>query len=233
MAAVLACGEGAVLSHGSAAAAWKIRGTGAAIIDLTVPGDGGRRVRGLRVHRDRLDPADVTTLGGSAVPITTPSRTLVDLAATLASPRQVERALDEAHALKLLDHRELTAAIGRAHRGARALTAVLAGHIPGTTRTRSGLEEAFVRLCRAHDLPQPLVNQKVGRMTVDFLWPDRRLVVETDGADYHDLPQLQERDRRRDALLTRWRYTVLRVPEDRLEREPDAVAADVRAALRG
>ena len=230
LAAVSACGEGAVLSHRSAAAAWKIRPLGDVLpIDVTVAGSAGRKRRGIVAHRDRLDRRDVTALG--AIPITTPSRTLVDVAAAARSDRQIEKALDEARYRGLLDRRTLDAAMDRATFGVRALGRVLSSHDPGSTRTRSGLEEAFLALIRAAALPLPLVNVKVGRMTVDFLWPEGRVIVETDGDRYHDTPSRRARDARRDALLRRWRYQVIRVSQTDLRDRALAVTQLVTSAL--
>lgn len=229
LAAVLACGDGAVLSHASAAAAWRIRPPKAGgTVDVTVPGDAGRKRAGIRAHRVRLHPEDVTTL--AAIRITTPSRTLIDLATTYSS-RQIEQALDETRYLRLLDRTALDAAMARASRGARALERVLADHVAGTTRTRSNLEEAFLALIRSAALPQPVVNAKVGRMTVDFLWSTQRVIVETDGHAYHDSPRRRRRDARRDALLRSWRYDVIRVAEADLRERPLAVIGLVASAL--
>jgi uncharacterized protein (DUF1697 family)/very-short-patch-repair endonuclease len=229
LAAVLACGEGAALSHVSAAAAWGIRRTNAVLIDVTATGDKGRKVRGLRIHRNRLHLADTTLLDG--IRITTPSRTLVDLAATLRTDRLLERAFDEAHILELLDHAAVAEISARTRNGRRRLRRVLATHTAGTTATASGLEEAFLALTRAANLPAPLVNHRIGRMRVDFLWPQERLVVETDGGRYHRTPTQRAADRRRDALLTKWRYHVLRIPGDEIDEDPEAVRATVHAAL--
>jgi len=184
--------------------------------------------RALRIHRVRLDQHEITSLHG--VRITTPSRTLVDLAASL-SARQLERALDEAQILGLVDLDLLTASALRTTRGGRSLAMTLARHQPGTTATRSGLEETFLALCRTARIPQPSVNVKVGRMTVDFLWTAERIVVETDGSRYHGSATRKERDRRRDALLRRWGYQVLRVTDVELEHQPDVVLGRVRAVV--
>jgi very-short-patch-repair endonuclease len=229
MAAVLACGEGAVLSHGSAAVAWELRPSGSAWIDVSVPSAAGRaKRRPLRIHRTRLHPADVTVL--DAIPITTPARTLADLAATL-TPRQLERALDEAEILKLLDMRALEDAMTRIRNGRKRLRATLNTHTAGTTATRSGLEERFLALCRNHEIPQPLVNQRIQELTVDFLWPATRLVVESDSMEFHGTLRGMERDRRRDAYLARLGYRTLRFTSSQVTREPATVAATLTAAL--
>lgn len=94
-----------------------------------------------------------------------------------------------------------------------------------------GDDRHLERACRAAHLPPPLVNHPVGRMSVDFLWPDRRVIVETDGGPYHRTPTQRDRDRRRDALLTKWHYTVLRLPDTEINKDPTAIATALHAAL--
>jgi very-short-patch-repair endonuclease/predicted transcriptional regulator of viral defense system len=230
MAATLACGDGAVLSHASAAALWEIRPT-SGVVHVTVPTAGGRRRPGLCVHRDpALGAEEITTRAG--IPVTTVARTLLDLAGTLPA-RALHRALDEAAVTRRLDLSRLDALLERhaGHHRAAKLRAALDSHRPGTTLTRSELEERFLALCRAHELPQPAVNAAVARLEVDFLFAAARLVVETDGWRFHGTRAAFERDRRRDATLTLAGYRALRFTHRQLEREPDAVAATVAAAL--
>jgi len=200
--AVLACPDGSVASHLSATAVWRLRDVDPEVIDITVPARSGKRRKGLRVHRPRrLAAADVTR--HRDVPVTAIPRTLIDLA-EVVSTRSLERMLEEAQYLRLLAQQEVDEALER-HRGragAARLRAALRSHVPGTTRTRSPLEEAFYVLVREAGLPQPEVNAKLGSYTVDFLWREARLAVETDGATSHDRPTQRERDSRRDAWLT-------------------------------
>ena len=232
MAAVLAGGPGAALSHASAAALWEIRATAAARIDVTVP-RGGRQARpGLRIHRPRtLLPDEVTTHHG--IPVTTTSRTILDLAAALTR-RQLERALDQAEITGLFDLTSL-GAVARAHaghHGAGKLERALQAHTPGTTLTRSELEERMLHLCRAHDLPTPRVNATVAGLEVDFLYTAHRLVVETDGWRYHRTRRAFERDHERDATLARAGYRTLRFTHRQLAADPRTVARTLAAALR-
>jgi hypothetical protein len=97
------------------------------------------------------------------------------------------------------------------HRGASRLLASLDTHIPGTTLTRSELEERFLALCRDHDLPRPLVNHPVAGRERDFVFAAQRLVVETDSWRHHDTRESFEDDRHRDAILLRAGYRTLRV----------------------
>jgi very-short-patch-repair endonuclease len=231
LAAVLACGPDAALSHASAAALWGLRRSDAVIIDVTVPRTGARSRPGLRIHRPRV-LAREETITEDGIAVTTPARTLLDLAATLRE-RELHRALDQAEIRELTDYPAL-AAMAHAHaghRGAAKLARALREHYAGTTLTRSELEELFLALCREHGLPRPAVNAHVGTLEVDFLFPRERLVVETDGWRFHGHRAAFERDRRRDAQLTRAGYRTLRFTHRQIVTEPQAVAATVAGAL--
>jgi very-short-patch-repair endonuclease len=222
MAAVLACGPGTVLSHGSAALHWGLPWRETQRIDVTVPTPGGRgRRRLVIVHRARLEPGERTTKDG--IPVTSPSRTLIDLA-DYGKRRSVERALDEAAYLRL-DLTDLRPRQGR--RGSGVLADLLARHDPGTTRTRSVMEERFLALCRDHRLPQPQVNTDIEGYGADFAWPAQRLIVETDGHGAHGTRRAFERDRLRDADLVAAGWRVVRITYRRLLAQPEAVAAQL------
>jgi predicted transcriptional regulator of viral defense system len=169
MAAVLACGPGAALSHASAAALWEIRPSSATRVDVSVRGAGGRAKRPrIRVHRAPSLRADEIT-EHQAIRVTTPARTLLDLAAQLPR-RALERALDQAAITDLFDLAALSAVV-RAHegeRGAAALSKALEQHAPGTTPTKSELEELMLAVCDDHGLQRPLVNAWVEGLEVDF-----------------------------------------------------------------
>jgi predicted transcriptional regulator of viral defense system len=231
MAAVLACGPRAVLSHASAAALWELRAGAAARTDVTVPGTGGRRERPrVRIHRARDLDGQTTTNDG--IPVTTPERTILDLAATLQR-RRLERLVDRAETARLTDVASLDA-LARAqdrHRGAAKLRAALGTHTPGTTLTRSGLEERFLALCRDSGLPQPLVNETVAGLEVDFFFVDARLVIEADSWQHHRTRSAFERDRRRDATLARAGYRTLRMTHAQLTDEPGVVVDTLISAL--
>jgi very-short-patch-repair endonuclease len=227
IAAVLSCGPGAALSHIAAAILWGLLKERGPRIDVTVPRGGQRRRRGVViVHRSALPEADITTNDG--IPVTTPARTLIDLADVLTR-RQLERALDEAAYLRL-DLSGLQPRPGR--RGSGVLASVLAEHLPGTTRTRSELEERMLNLCDRFRLPTPEVNAAIEGYEVDFLWRSQRLIVETDGWAAHGTRRAFERDRRRDADLTAAGWRVVRISYARLEREPEWVAERIAKALR-
>jgi very-short-patch-repair endonuclease len=182
LAAVLACGEGAVLSHHSAAALWGISPKGSGLVHVTLPGSNGRRRRrGIVVHRSRtLISADVARRRN--IPVTTQARTLSDL-----------------------------------------------GY--GPEPTRSGLERAFLRLCRAHRIPKPEVNVRIGPYRVDFLWRDAALVVEVDSYRYHSDRATFESDRIRDRELSRRGLDVLRYADRELGGDGRAVASSLHAHL--
>lgn len=211
-AAVLAAGDGAVLSHRSAAALWKLSPfENQAVVDVTIPTRAGRKRRaGLRIHRPRRFQLDETT-DHEGIPVTTPSRTLLDLAAVV-SRRRLERAIDEAARLRLCDHDDLLRIIFDSPRraGSRRLKAVLSMHQIGSTLTRSELEERFLALCRRRALPRPEVNASVLDLTVDFFWPDAGVAVELDGLGSHGTRAAFQRDRDRDSRLAANGYRTLR-----------------------
>jgi very-short-patch-repair endonuclease len=208
-AAALALGPGAVVSHRSAAALWRMIPATAGSIDLTLPGDAGRKRRaGIRVHRSSTLVAGVTTRR-NAVPLTKPARTLRDLHRTVPQPvfrRAVRRALD----LRLISNGDLHG---------------------DPDLTRSELERLFLNLCRRHRLPQPEVNARLGPYEVDFLWRDRALIVETDGFRHHASRAAFESDRGRDAELQRLDFRVLRFTYRQVTEERSAVVAALRSLL--
>jgi len=231
MAAVLASGDDAVLSHATAAAAWDLRPIGTGAIHITVPGDPGRKRRaGIRVHRSTtLEPHDTTT--HRSIPITTPVRTLIDLAATLKG-RPLEHSLDVADQRGLVDFAELAERIAArpGRPGSPSLRAVLSLYAAGTF-TRSELEERFFALCDHHGLPRPTSNTCIEGEEVDFVWRDARLIVEVDGYRYHRSPSAFEDDRERDVTLTLAGWTVLRFTWAQVTGRPGWVAAAVSERL--
>jgi very-short-patch-repair endonuclease len=231
LAAVLACGPSAVLSHAAAGALWGLRPSAATIVDVTVPGGGGRsRRNGIRIRRARSLDGQTTTKAG--IPVTTPGRTILDLAAGL-DRRGIERLLDRAENLRLGDSIPL-AALARAHtghRGANKLVKALQDHAPGTTLTKSHLEERFLKLCRDANLPEPVVNDCVEALEADFVFAANRVLVETDSWEHHKSRGSFERDRRRDAIHAAAGWRTLRFTHRQIEHEPDTVADALTAAL--
>jgi Protein of unknown function (DUF559)/Transcriptional regulator, AbiEi antitoxin len=224
MAAVLACGEGAALSHFSAAVLWGILEGGGQDIHVTAEGD--RRCRGVVVHQAPLQGERVRHLG---IVVTTPARTIVDLADVVSRRRVLERAIDEADYLRL-DWKGAAPRHGR--RGYGLLSSVLAAHEPGTTRTLSELEEIFLAFCDGWGIPRPEVNVVIEGYLCDFVWREQRVIVETDGSQAHGTHRARERDPIRDADLQIADWRVIRITSVRLYRQPEAVADQLRRLLR-
>jgi Protein of unknown function (DUF559) len=234
MAAVLACGDHAVLSHRSAAALWDLRADNRARTDVTLPGKSARSRPGIGVHRSTpLRDADVTTHDG--IPCTSVARTLLDLAEVI-DRRGLERAIEQAEVLRIFDLRAVEDVLGRAdgrrgggRRGAKRLRAVLAD-LGEPALTASALEERFLAICRGAGLPAPEVNVWLDiddepAIKADFLWRRARLVVETDGWGAHGTRQAFERDRRRDQRLRLAGFEPVRFTRRQIVREPARVGA--------
>ncbi len=193
MAAVLVCGEGAVLSHRTAAELWGVCPRGG--VEVTVPTGRTPRRPGIVVHRATLAAGHRTLR--HAIPVTTPARTLVDVSPYL--PRDhLERAVNEADRLDLIDPERLRESLGElgGTRGVAKLRTLLDRRT--FTLTDSALERRFKPIARAAGLSEPLTQQWVNGFRVDFFWPDLGLVVETDGLRYHRTPAQQSRAQVRD-----------------------------------
>jgi very-short-patch-repair endonuclease len=220
MAAVLACGEGAVLSHRSAAALWGFRPAWRGPVDVTAPGQPRPRGR-ITLHRKHLDAREVRRREG--VPVTAPARTLLDVAG-LISRRDLEQAVEEAQVLKLVTPQALARTTGRGRQGSAALKAVLDLQ-QEPSMTRSEAEARLLELVRAAGLPAPETNARVLGYEVDFLWRKHKLVVEVDGFAFHSTRQAFERDRRRDAQLQAAGYRVIRFSYVQIVDHPETVVA--------
>jgi very-short-patch-repair endonuclease len=230
MAAVLACGDGAVLSHHAAAALWGIRKPQDGPIDVTVVGEGVRKRNGVRVHRARhLDRRDRTTRDG--IPVTAPARTLLDVA-PLHPQSHLDRALEEAQVLRLATPRTIQAMLDRipGHPGAgRLLAALKRQHDPSLTRSEA--EARLLELIRKAELPPPQTNVRILGHEVDLVWHAARLIVEVDGFAFHSTRQAFERDRLRDGELQAAGYRVIRVTWRQAAGTPEAVVARLARAL--
>jgi very-short-patch-repair endonuclease len=209
MAAVLASGRGAVLSHESAAALWGIRDREREI-EVSVPPGNRARPSGIVVHRRGGRVLDVATKH-QGIPVTEPIRTLLDLGSG-SGEAVVEGMVNEADRLGLIKVDRLRTMLDdhAGQRGVRVVRTVLDKRT--FTLTDSELERLFIRLVDGAGLPLPLTRQRVNGFVVDFFWPDLGLVVETDGLRYHRTPAQQARDRLRDqthaiAGLESLRYT--------------------------
>jgi very-short-patch-repair endonuclease len=229
MAALLACGPEAALSHESAAACWGLAQERTRQVDISLPSGSFSRRSEIRVHRRYgLRPADVTEL--RSMRITTPIRTLLDLAAEL-SEGPLERMVNEADRLDLVDPDALRNALSdyRGEPGVARLRALLDRR---TFRmTDSELERQFLPLVRAAGLPLPLTRQHLNGFRVDFYWPDLGLVVETDGLRYHRTPAQQSRDRLRDQAHAAAGLTPLRFTHAQVRFEPSHVRNTLAAVL--
>jgi Protein of unknown function (DUF559) len=221
MAAVLACGPDAVLSHESAAALWGIRNAERGAIEVSVLARSTRRRPGITVQRrTSLRLEDVTTR--HRIPVTSVIRTLIDLAPAL-NHEQLEAAINEAVKHDYVDPDFLHASLEsrRGQSGVATLRAFLDRHT--LLLTDSELERRFIPIASRAGLPPPLTQQHVSGFRVDFFWPELGLVVETDGLRYHRTPAHQARDRIRDQAHTAAGLTALRFTHAQVRYEPGRV----------
>src|SRR5919108_852816 len=220
LAAVMACGRGAVLSHRTAAQLWGIRQTNSALVDVTVPTQNGRiRRAGIRIHRSgRLAPEEITERDG--IPSTTVARTLLDLA-DVVDPQALRRAITEAEYRGVFDYAALIAVVqdNPGRRGAKLMRAAeAAGH-----RTRSPLEDRFLALIERWGVEEPESNAWLEGYEVDFLWRKVGLVVELDGAAEHGTRAAVRGDRKRDRVLWRAGFRTMRLTDDALDAEEEVL----------
>lgn len=231
MAAVLVA-EGAVLSHRAAAALWGMRQSDR--IEITAPPPARSRER-LTVHRAALPPDEVMTKHG--IPVTTPARTLLDLA-PLLSDQRLERAATEAEIRRLTSPTSLEALLVRypGRPGTPKITSLLEAARIGQAVTKSDLEDRFLAFLDTERLPRPIVNAPIAidlphDPEVDFLWPHARLVVEVDGYATHATRHAFEQDRARDRALQVAGYKVLGITRRQLETKPSEIARQLRSTL--
>jgi Protein of unknown function (DUF559) len=221
MAALLACGDGAVLSHGSSAALWGIGNEVEGRIDVSVRRRCNHRPPGVRARsRPALTEEEITVRGG--IPVTTPLRTLIDLATELV-PNRLERAVNEADKRSLIDPEVLRAALDEhaGEPGVRPLRTLLDHR---TFRlSDSELEVLFRPLAAGAGLPTPMTKAMVNGFEVDFHWPQLGLVVETDGWRYHRTASAQTRDALRAQIHTAAGLTPLRFSHYQVKHEPQHV----------
>lgn len=227
MAAVLACGDKALLSHQSAAMLWGLMRPRRGSVDVSAAA--GRRRHGIVVHECGITDADRAARAG--IPVTTAARTLFDLA-EVVDERQLEFAFEEADRLELLEIRALEEVCTRCP-GRRALRPVRqlidAALLP--IDTQSWLEERVLELCRNHDLPTPETGARVLGREVDALWRGQKLIVEADSWLHHGGRQSFEDDRARDAEMQVHGFHVLRLTSRRIDREAEAIAKQIRRLL--
>ena len=236
MAAVLACGPQAVLSHRSAVDLWGLREDRRGRVDVTAPGRRGRGPRGIDAHRDgSLREADRSELKG--IPCTTVARTLLDFAA-VASLREIREVVGEAEVRRLLNQAEVRRLIkaNRGRRGVARLRMLLDELHPQTKRTRSEMERRFLRMCTRAGLPPPEVNVWLdvgdgGKLQPDFLWRDARLIMEADGRQFHGTRSAFVNDRRRERRLQLAEWRVSHCTWHEIQHEPNRLAATIRGLL--
>lgn len=238
-ASTLACGEGAVVSHRSAAALMGLLDRGPASIHVTAPCQRGRKIDGIRSHSARHLRRDETgTFDG--IPCTSPARTMVDVA-TEVGVRTLRSCFERAAAFGVLDVDAVDESIRVGRPGAPAIRALLTEWQPALPtgskpRLKSPLEAMVLPLLTARGLPMPRCNAPVElaegkKIEVDFLWEAQRFVLEADSRDFHGTEVAFERDRWRDRELMRAGYGSLRVTKRQAEREADAVAAAIASRI--
>jgi very-short-patch-repair endonuclease len=223
LAAVLACGDGAVVSHRSAAVLWRMLPADGGDVDVTVTGTATRQRAGIRVHRTKHPPR---TMRKDGIPITTPQQTLLDLAPT----DHLDHALNEAFALRLTTPNQIASLVAQSttRPGTRRLKEALT-EPPGYTE--SAAEEHLRALIKKAGLPPAEHNAKIEGYRVDAVWRTQRLIVEVDGFATHGRRDTFERDRKKDADLMANGWRVMRTTWRQLTREPEGTAVTLARAL--
>lgn len=235
MAAVLSAGTGAVLSHRSAGQLWQVLSPSEIWPELTRSTKLQSR-SGMRGHQSTLPDEEITMVDG--IPVTSVSRTLLDLAAMLTKG-QLERALNEAKVRRLTDRLSLPDLLKRypGRRGSALLRTLLRDGTASRGITRSWLERRLLAILDGTDLPRPRLNTHVyvqGRFfEADCLWAERRLIVELDGRESHDTEMAFEKDRERDRILLVDGWRVARITWRQLRDDAPAVLEDLRRLLHG
>lgn len=228
MAATLAVGMDAVLSHRAAAAHWEIL-RGPVPTEVTVPTYAGHDHRdGILVHRCALPPHHMETRDG--IPVTSLLLTVFDIAAV--EPRRLDRVFEQAQVRYHLDPviAAAEAECRRGYRGTGRIRRLLAGAVDPAA-VRSVLELRFLELCQAYEIPRPLVNESLGRWSLDFWWPAQRLAVETDSAAFHSSLAATRRDRLKDEDVAALAINLIRLRWRDVVEAPAPTAAQVLTAL--
>jgi very-short-patch-repair endonuclease len=220
-----------VLGHRTAVDHWGLIKTSSPAIHVTVPKSNKPHVDGVIVHLTRrLTDADWTIKDG--IPVTSVPRTLLDFA-SVASRRELIRAIEQAQRLRLFDMRAIQELLGRSRgrRGAKALRAALAELEEEPPDTRSPLEDRFLDFCRERQIEPPQLNVFIAGFCVDAAWPTKKVVVELDSRRHHSGINAFEDDRKRDTKLQVAGFQIVRVTDRRLTREADELEADLRSLL--
>lgn len=234
--ACFAWGAGAAASHRGGAPLWSLAGCAAGVVELTVPPNRNRAGPGL-VHRGALPVADVTLV--DAIPVTTPARTLIDLAAVVPAD-DLEEALDDALRRGLVSIRRMRWRLDElARRGRPGVTAIrrlLEARDPSMAIPESVLERRLLRTLRGSGLPAPVLQHEIrigGRLIaiVDFAYPDVRLAIEADGFRWHAGRRRFDHDRERRNQLTLLGWRIIHVTWTDLVHRPATVTAAIATAL--
>lgn len=229
-AALLACGEDAVLGHRTASHLWSFRRDDIFPVSVIVPGSGGRKHDRIEVRRTRLDSSEWMTLDG--LRLTTPARTIVDMAGEL-SPRAMRRLVERAQDLKRFDATRIETVLQRDPRrpGCRPLLHLIALLQPDQDGAKSYLERLFLKLIRKAGLPPPEVNVEIEGRERDFVWRKERLIVEVDGYAFHSSRRAMRRDRARDRELTAALWRPARFTYEEVAFEPAGTADELKRLL--
>jgi very-short-patch-repair endonuclease len=230
MAALLACGDRAALSHFTAGTLWRLLNRPIHPIHVIAPACRGRKQRHIQPHRLHLQRTEVVRSDGLWT--TTPARTIVDLSAALP-PRPLRELVEVAQDVHRFNAREIAASLARVptRPGARELASLLELLQPDADNARSYLERLFLKGIRSARLPLPQINHVIAGKRPDFVWPVQRLVVETDGYRWHSSKQAQQRDRKRDRELTALGWRPVRFTYEEVAFEPHRVADELRSLL--
>ena len=238
LAATLACGEGSVLSHGTAAVHLGLWDRPQSrLIDVIAPVEAGRKIAGIRRRFTPPPlPREIRTHGG--VPCTTPARVIVDVAGS-ADERRLRGTIEQAAVKGMLDLPAIDAVLdGPPRRGARRLLRVLEPwrRYSRRTKVRSRFEGKLMPLLTEYALPIPDVNKtlRIGgeNFELDFAWPQQRFAIETDGGQFHDNPEAARRDSHRNRVLAAAGWRLWRLRWDDLKHRPDATVTDLARRLR-
>lgn len=235
MAACLAWGDGAVVSHRAAAALWRLAGFEPGPVELTVPRGRARNAPGL-VHRNALLAPDAAALDG--ISVTTPARTLIDVA-SMAPRDAVEEALDDALRRGLVSIPRLRwrlDELGGGRRGVGTMRGLILDRDPSARLPGSGFERRVLRMLRRCGFPEPALQHEVrrdGRLVavVDFAYPELRLAIEADGYRWHSGRARWLHDRRRSNKLTLLGWRIIHVTWDDLTDGREAVIDSIRNAM--
>ncbi len=230
-AALLACGEGAVLSHRSAAQLWRLRHGETFPVSVIAQGDRGRKHARIRARRMTLDRSEWMVLDG--LRLTTPARTIVDMAGELP-PRRMRELVERAQDLRRFDPGRIEAVLERNRRrpGCRPLLDLIPLLEADADGAKSYLERLFLRLVRNRRLPEPEVNIVIENRQRDFVWREQRLVVEVDGYAHHSSRKAMRRDKRRDRELTAGLWRPVRFTYEEVAFEPAPTADELASLLR-